>query len=63
MEEQISMYEGVIFESNILLKYYNSYITYLNPNKKELKKIAENILRVNEIKDYAQQQLEKLKNK
>ena len=62
-QEQISMYEGVIKESNTLLKLYNSMLTYLNPDKEELKKISQRILQVVSIKDYAEQQLELLKNK
>jgi dihydrodipicolinate synthase/N-acetylneuraminate lyase len=62
-QEQISMYEGVIKESNTLLKLYNSMLTYLNPDKEELKKISQRILQVVSIKDYSEQQLELLKNK
>jgi hypothetical protein len=60
-EEKLSMYEGVIKESNTLLKLYNSMLTYLNPDKKELKKISQRILEVVSVKDYAQQQMELLK--
>jgi hypothetical protein len=60
-EEKLSMYEGVIKESNTLLKLYNSILTYLNPDKKELKKISQRILEVVSVKDYAQQQMELLK--
>jgi hypothetical protein len=38
-------------------------LTYLNPDKEELKKISQRILQVVSIKDYAEQQLELLKNK
>jgi hypothetical protein len=62
IQEQISMYEGVIKESNVLLKLYNSMLTYLNPDKKELKKISQRILDVVSIKDYAEQQMKLLKN-
>jgi hypothetical protein len=62
-QEQISMYEGVIEESNTLLKLYNSMLLYLNPNKEELKKISQRILQVVSIKDYAEQQLVKNKKK
>lgn len=62
-EEKLSMYEGVIIESNTLLKLYNSMLTYLNPDKEELKKISQRILQVVSIKDYAQQQIELLKKK
>ena len=41
-QEQIPMYEGVIKESNTLLKLYNSMLTYLNPDKEELKKHKSN---------------------
>ena len=63
IEEQISMYEGVIHESNVLLKYYDAMLTHLKPNKDEINKISKRILDVVSIKEYSQKQLEKLKNK
>lgn len=62
IEEQKSMYQGAIYESNVLLKLYNSYLTYLNPSKGELKKISQRILEVSSVKDYCQEQLNLLKN-
>lgn len=63
VEDQINMYEGVIKESNVLLKLYNSCLTYQKPTKEELKKISNKLLEVSILKEWCEEQLQLLKNK